>query len=270
MTLVRAQLAPLLFGLLCSLATGAVAQQRSPRPGSHAPMGPRAQPAHLQPTHVTSPIKTAPAQPALVRPGNGASSNLVLQSGPTGGAIPASATLSPGPAIGPAASAPAVIGAPPPGSMIHQPAPRQPLSDVVAPGNVRITIRAISAAGQGLAAQPLDIDGRLSPIGKDLRSFAEQFSYRNYRLLDVQTFDLDFRSIAQMELPGQRAIAVEPRQLAEDGRVKVHLELLGQHPEHAPRMRADYSISRGATIFVGGYKIAPEGGTLLLAITQDE
>jgi hypothetical protein len=267
MTLDRSQLAPLLFGLLCSLATGALAQQRTPRSSSHAPMGPRAQPAHLQPTHVTQPIRTAPA---LVRPGTGASSNLVLQSGPTGGAIPASATVSSGAAIGPAASRSAVIGAPPPGSMIHQPAPRQPLSDGVAPGNVRITIRAISAAGQGLAAQTLDIDGRLSPIGKDLRSFADQFSYRNYRLLDVQTFDLDFRSIAQMELPGQRAIAVEPRQLAEDGRVKVHLELLGQHPEHAPRMRADYSISRGATIFVGGYKIAPEGGTLLLAITQDE
>jgi hypothetical protein len=250
------KLAPLLLTLVCGSSTGALAQQRafSPPPRSSGP-GPRAQPAHLQPTHVTQPIRTAPAQPALTKPGTGASANVVVLSGQTGGnrAIPAS-----------------LIGAPQPGgSAVHQPLPRQPLADVV-PGNVRITIRAISAAGQGQAAQQLDIDGRLSPIGKDLRSFAEQFSYRNYRLLDVQTFDLDFRSIAQMELPGQRAIAVEPRQLAEDGRVKVHLELLGQHPEHAPRMRADYSISRGATIFVGGYKIAPEGGTLLLAITQDE
>jgi|GEM_PF-1158787 len=263
------KLAALLLTLVCGSSTGALAQQRafSPSPRSSGP-GPRAQPAHLQPTHVTQPIRTSPAQPALTKAGTGASANVVVQSGQTGGshAIPASSTVSQEMTVGPS---PLIGARQPGGSAVHQPLPRQPLADVV-PGNVRITIRAISAAGRGQAAQQLDIDGRLSPIGKDLRSFADQFSYRNYRLLDVQTFDLDFRSIAQMELPGQRAIAVEPRQLAEDGRVKVHLELLGQHPEHAPRMRADYSISRGATIFVGGYKIAPEGGTLLLAITQDE
>jgi len=201
---------------------------------------------------------TPPRSDGLIIPAR-TSSDLTTQ---RGGAIPASSTSISGDNM-----QTAVIGAPGSGAQI--PVQRQPLSDVL-PGTVRITIRAISARRQGPS---LEIDGRLGPIDRDLRSFADQFSYRSYRLLDVQTFDLDFRSIAQMELPGSRAIEIEPRQLGPDGRVKVHLELLGQHPEHATRMRTDYSIPRGRTILVGGYRIdpnAPESGTLLLAITQDE
>jgi hypothetical protein len=234
------------------------AARQLPAPQGQSAAEPTAAKTGAQPAvHQTTSLQGAPAQGALVVPVR-SSTELT---GPAGGAIPATQiTTSPMP------------GAPmgPGGMGVQLPAPRQPLSDVLpAPGTVRITIRAISAR----SGPVLEIDGRLGPIDRDLRSFADQFSYRNYRLLDVQTFDLDFRSIAQMELPGQRAIEVEPRQLGPDGRVKVHLELLGVHPEHAPQMRTDYSIPRGRTILVGGYRIdprAPDSGTLLLAITQDE
>ena len=288
----RAALGLLLLAL-APLAPGARAQMRGARasmpvaqaiPSHHrvlrpvAPALPAAPPASAQPA-VAPPASARSPQPQCAQgncaPGAAASGALVVpvhspselvQQGSSAPLPAAAVSASPQAGIG--------MGAYPgtgvlPGA--QPPLPRQPLSDVLRNGpTIRITIRAISAQ-RGPSA--LEIDGRLAPIDRDLRSFADQFSYRNYRLLDVQTFDLDFRSIAQMELPGGRAIEVEPRQFGPDGRVKVHLELLGQHPEHAARMRTDASIPRGRTILVGGYRIdpaAPEGGTLLLAITQDQ
>jgi hypothetical protein len=206
-------------------------------------------------THRVQPASgTAPAANAMVRATNGPTAPGAGGSalaGPQGAPIGASSAQS--------------------GQALFVPAPQQPLTDALAANpTVRITIRTIAAQRSGDA---LDIDGRLSQIDRDLRSFADQFSYRHYRLLESQTFDLDFRSIAQLELPGGRALAVEPRELGPDGRVKVHLELLGLHPEHAPRMRTDYSIPRGRTLLVGGSRIdpaVPESGTLLIAITQGD
>jgi hypothetical protein len=133
---------------------------------------------------------------------------------------------------------------------------------------VRITVRAIAASHE---AQVPEVDPRLSPIADDLHSFASEFSYKGYRLVEEQTFDLDWKSPAQMELPGSRSVQVTPRALGADGRIKVHLEVLGQHPEHARRLHTDYSVPRVRTILVGGYKLdpaKPDGGTLLIAITQ--
>ncbi|GAC1341061.1 MAG: hypothetical protein NVSMB23_12150 [Myxococcales bacterium] len=133
---------------------------------------------------------------------------------------------------------------------------------------VRITVRAIAATRESQAGE---VDPRLAPIAADLRSFAGDFNYKGYRLVDEQTFDLDWKSAAQMELPGSRSLQVTPRALGADGRIKVHLEVLGQHPEHARRLHTDYSVPRGRTILVGGYKLdpgKPDEGTLLIAITQ--
>lgn len=135
---------------------------------------------------------------------------------------------------------------------------------------VRVTVRAIAATREGQDPGK-GMDERLAPVAQDLRAFASAFNYTSYRLVQEQTFDLDWKAPAQMELPGSRSLQVAPRQLGPDGRIKVHLEVLGEHPEHARRLHTDYSVPRGRTILVGGYALQPgkpEGGTLLIAITQ--
>ena len=135
---------------------------------------------------------------------------------------------------------------------------------------VRITVRAIAASNDP-AALP-GMDDKLAPIAPHLESFGEQFRFRSYKLLQEETFDLDWKSPAQMELPGSRSLQVTPRLLDRDGKIKVHLELLGAHPEHSRQLHTDYSIQRGGTILVGGIRVDPadeKAGTLLIAITQE-
>jgi hypothetical protein len=132
--------------------------------------------------------------------------------------------------------------------------------------HVRVTVRAIAAtdADGGM-------DAKLAPIESHLRSFGQQFRFRSYKLVEEQTFDLDWKAPAQMELPGSRSLQVTPRQLAPDGKIKVHLELLGEHPAHSRKLHTDYSIQRGGTILVGGMLVDPQNpqaGTLLIANTQ--
>jgi len=132
---------------------------------------------------------------------------------------------------------------------------------------VRITVRAIAATGG--AEQ---IDPKLAPIAQNLAEFAKDFRWRNFQLLTEESLDLAFQSAAQVELPGSRSVQVTPRQMSPDGRIKVHLELLGEHPEHSRKLHTDYTIQRGGTIFVGGLRLDPAkpgAGTLLVAVTQE-
>ena len=134
---------------------------------------------------------------------------------------------------------------------------------------VRITVRAIAASNDPAAAPGMD--DKLAPIAPHLESFGQQFRFRSYQLLQEETFDLDWKSPAQMELPGSRSLQLTPRQLDADGKIKVHLELLGAHPEHARKLHTDYAIQRGGTILVGGIRVDPsdeKAGTLLIAVTQ--
>jgi len=135
------------------------------------------------------------------------------------------------------------------------------------PARVRITVRAIAATSGADRTDP-----RLAPIAKNLAEFSKDFRYRNFQLVSEQRFDLAFESFAAMELPGSRSVQITPRQMAPDGRIKVHLELLGEHPAHSRKLHTDYSIQRGGTIFVGGLRLEPqkpERGMLLVAITQE-
>ncbi|HYY51322.1 MAG TPA: hypothetical protein VE755_00550 [Myxococcales bacterium] len=135
---------------------------------------------------------------------------------------------------------------------------------------VKITVRAIAASND--AAAPAGTDPKLKPIGPQLQSFGEQFRFRSYRLIDERSFDLDWKNAAEVELPGSRSLQVTPRQLDADGRIKVHLELLGEHPEHTRKLHTDYAIQRGGTILVGGIRVDPrneKAGKLLIAITQE-
>ena len=135
---------------------------------------------------------------------------------------------------------------------------------------VRITVRAIAASNDARA--PAGTDPKLQAIAPQLQSFGEQFRFRSYRLIDMHTFDLDWKNAAEVELPGSRSLLVTPRQLDADGRIKVHLELLGEHPEHSRKLHTDYSIQRGGTILVGGIRVDPaneKAGKLLIAITQE-
>jgi len=135
---------------------------------------------------------------------------------------------------------------------------------------VRITVRAIAASNDPTA--PAGLDQKLAPIATHLQSFGEQFRFKSYKLLQVETVDLDWKAGVQMELPGSRSLQLTPRQLEPDGKIKVHLELLGEHPEHSRKLHTDYAIQRGGTILVGGLRVDPadeKSGKLLIAITQE-
>jgi hypothetical protein len=135
---------------------------------------------------------------------------------------------------------------------------------------VRITVRAIAASND--PSVPPGLDPKLSPIATHLQSFGEQFRFKSYKLLQVETVDLDWKAGTQMELPGSRSLQLTPRQLEPDGKIKVHLELLGEHPAHSRKLHTDYAIQRGGTILVGGLRVDPDdekSGKLLIAITQE-
>lgn len=138
-----------------------------------------------------------------------------------------------------------------------------------APQHVKITVRAIAATNDPSA--PAGIDPKLAPIQPHIEGFGEQFRFRSYKLLAEQTFDLDWKAPAQMELPGSRSLEVTPRSLDPDGKIKVHLELLGEHPAHSRKLHTDYAVPRGGTILVGGIRVDPDDptkGKLLIAVTQ--
>src|SRR5205085_1857331 len=82
----------------------------------------------------------------------------------------------------------------------------------------------------------------LQQIAKNLSEFSKDFRYRNFQLVSEQSFDLPFSSAGQVELPGSRSLQVTPRQMDPDGRIKVHLELLGEHPAHTRKLHTDYTI----------------------------
>jgi len=133
----------------------------------------------------------------------------------------------------------------------------------------RITVRAIAAtSGTDTGA----IDPKLAPIAQNLREFSKDFRPKNFRLVSEETTDLEWKKQGQVELPGSRSLQVEPRELGSDGRIKVHLELLGEHPAHSRKLHTDYAIQRGGTILVGGIRVDPQNesaGKLLIAITQE-
>lgn len=129
-----------------------------------------------------------------------------------------------------------------------------------ATSSVRITVRAIKVSDDDGGMDP-----RLAAIAPHIQAYADQSKFKGFKLLEEHGFDLDWKTPAQVELPGSRSLQVTPRQLAADGKIKVHLEILGQHPAHSRRVHTDYSIQRGGTILIGGL----DGGALLIAITQE-
>jgi len=135
------------------------------------------------------------------------------------------------------------------------------------PRKCRVTVRAIAAtSGTDSGA----IDPKLAPIAQNLREFSKDFRPKAFRLVSEETTDLEWKKQGQVELPGSRSLQFEPREMGSDGRIKVHLELLGEHPAHSRKLHTDYSIQRGGTIFVGGLRLVPERpdeGMLLIAVT---
>ena len=142
-----------------------------------------------------------------------------------------------------------------------------PADGGTATAKVRIIVRAISATS-GAESEPTD--PKLDPIAQNLREFSKDFRFKTFRLLSEAKNDLDWKKQAQVDLPGSRSLQVEPREMGTDGRIKVHLELLGEHPSHSRKLHTDYTIERGGTIFVGGMRLVPERpdeGMLLIAVT---
>jgi hypothetical protein len=156
------------------------------------------------------------------------------------------------------------------------PAPQHPLAPQAgtpeAALHVRLVVRQIAAHRQG---EQLEIDGRLQPIDRDLRSFAQDFNYKYYQLIDEQVVELGFAQARSVALPGLRSLELQPTEVLKDGRLRIHLELLGPQPGRERKLHTDYSLPRGRTLLLGGYRLEPStpggpSGTLLLAITQAE
>ena len=130
-------------------------------------------------------------------------------------------------------------------------------------GRARITVRVI-AAEVGSAGK----DPRLASLDLNLDTLPLRFG--TYRLVEERTFELDWKHEAQVELPGGRSVSVTPREIGSDGRVHVRLQVLGSHPQHATRVQTDYSVNRGGTLMVGGFRLDPdhpEKGVMILAVT---
>ena len=136
---------------------------------------------------------------------------------------------------------------------------------------VRITVRAIVASNDPVL--PPGMDPRLDPIRQHLESFGELFRFRSLRLLVQQSFDLDWHAPAEVELPGSRRLMVIPRQLDNEGRIELHLELVATRSRAWSRkLHTDYAIVRGGTILVGGLDLDPairKSGKLLIAVTHE-
>ena len=130
-------------------------------------------------------------------------------------------------------------------------------------GRARITVRVIAAEAGNAGKDP-----RLASVDLNLDTLPLRFG--TYRLIEERSFDLDWQREAQVELPGGRSVSVTPREIGSDGRMRVRLQMVGSHPQHATRMQTDYSIGRGGTLMVGGYRLDPdhpEKGVLILAVT---
>src|SRR5439155_20731123 len=75
----------------------------------------------------------------------------------------------------------------------------------VGPDRVRITVRSIAASNA-----PGGFDEKLAAIAPHLKNMP----FRSYKLLQERRFDLDWKTPAELELPGSRSLQVVPRQLA--------------------------------------------------------
>jgi hypothetical protein len=262
-------------------AAGTLAAQTAPAPAHAAP----ASAPQRAPVHPTSslPVQrhgTTPAgQLTQLRAGQSGAlqkqgESAVLRS-PSGAAIraqdPIGAQVRGEPGF-PADGQPLRLSDPlaPPAAPQHPLAPQAGSPEAAL--RVRVVIRQIAAYRSG---ETLEIDGRLRAIDRDLRSFAQDFNYRLYQLLDEQTVELDFTKPSSLALPGLRSLEVQPTEQLKDGRLRIHLELLGPQPSRERKLHTDYSLPRGRTLLLGGYRLEPgatgaPGGTLLLAITQAE
>jgi hypothetical protein len=132
---------------------------------------------------------------------------------------------------------------------------------------VRITVRAIAASQSSGGVDP-----KLAPVSSSLASFSRDFRYQTYRLVGERSFELGWDAAGDLELPASRSVRIVPRHMWPDGRVKLHLELYGQHPEHRPDLSTDVSVPRNGTILVGGLPLDPRnasGEVLLIAVTAD-
>lgn len=275
-----------LAGLTAALLPGAASHGAQPAHEAPPPRAPPAQAAPAvraaPPVHPSSslPVQRPAAPPGQLRTGQPAA----LQRQGEGAVLhsPSSATiraqdpvtsgrgdLSGGPVDG---QGPLRLSDPasPPAAPQHTLAPQAGTPEAAA--RVRVVIRQIAARRAG---ETLEIDGRLRAIDRDLRSFAQDFNYKLYQLIDEQVLELDFAKPSTLALTGQRSLEVQPTELLKDGRLRLHLELLGPQPSRERKLHTDYSLPRGRTLLLGGYRLengaagAP-GGTLLLAITQAE
>jgi hypothetical protein len=100
------------------------------------------------------------------------------------------------------------------------------------------------------------IDPKLKKLAKDLSSL----KFTAYELKDEAALQLELGSTGRVQLPTKEWLSVRPRELADDGKLRVDLEI------EKIKLKTTSTIAKDGTLAIGGP--AYQDGTLILAISR--
>jgi len=117
---------------------------------------------------------------------------------------------------------------------------------------VRLDVKVIYATNKTVGVDP------------KLKKLAREFSslkFTGYELKDESTLVLELGSSGRVQLPTKDWLTVRPRELVDDGKLRIDLEI------EKIKLKTTSTIARDGTLAIGGP--AFEDGTLILVITRD-
>jgi hypothetical protein len=100
------------------------------------------------------------------------------------------------------------------------------------------------------------IDPKLAALVKEWKAL----KFKGYTLLDEATFALELLAKGRMQLPSGAWMTVEPREFAQDGKLRLELVIADM------KFRTTALVGQGATVAVGGPPY--DKGALILAVTR--
>ncbi len=116
---------------------------------------------------------------------------------------------------------------------------------------VRLAVKIVYAHHEGN-----HIDPKLKKLAHELAAL----KFSAYELADEATFNLELGSTGRMQLPSGKWMTVTPREIAQDGKLRVDLTI------EKIQFKATVAIAKGGTLAVGGPPHAK--GVLILAVTR--
>ena len=146
------------------------------------------------------------------------------------------------------------------------------------PRAVVVEVTSIAAATRPAEERgdaPVELDSRLSPISKNLKSL---FAYDSYTFLNKDRSEVEFGDVAVFALPEHFSIEVAPEQIEQSGTdmIEMMVSLFRDRPrredargrEVAERevvLRTKIRLKNGGTVLLGGPPI--RAGVLVLALS---